>query len=354
MDVQTQTVAEAVAEILAVARVHDHLAGRAVDHLAGDTGAGGGDTGQLGLEYDGIDVFHLVGGAAHGNGTGHVGAIAVFQAAEVHGEEVALLNHLVPGHAVGQTGLGAGDHNGVKGVALAAVAEHTVDQLCCHFPLGHAGPDDLQRLFKGKLADALGLAHGFDFPGALCRAQIGEDILSGQERQAQTLFQPQIFAVAQLLLLRAQTGDLCLLQSGNEQGKAAVLLVEHLHGDAAVHAALRRFYVARIGEQPGLFAAHKHIAVGKGEAGGVALVLFVGDQDGVKLLLTQFFLNFCNTVHIPVSSDVGRGKLTMNREPCGLFCPTAMVPPWASTASCTILNPRPLPPASRERALSTR
>ena len=234
------------------------------------------------------------------------------------------------------------------------MAEHTVDQLRGHFPLGHAGLDNLQGLLKGQLADALGLAHGLDLLGALCGAQAGENLLRRQKRHAQRLFQLQIFAVVQLLLLRTQTGDLCLLQSGGEKGEPAVLPVEHLHGDAAVHGAFRRLYVARIGEQPGLFTADKHIAVGKGEAGGVALVLFVGDQDGVKLLFTQFFLNFCNTVHIPVSSDVGRGKLTINREPCGLFCPTAMVPPWASTASCTILNPRPLPPASRERALSTR
>ena len=44
----------------------------------------------------------------------------------------------------------------------------------------------------------------------------------------------------------------------------------------------------------------------------------------------------------------------MNTEPRGSFAPTAMLPPWALTASCTMLSPRPLPPASRERALSMR
>ena len=68
----------------------------------------------------------------------------------------------------------------------------------------------------------------------------------------------------------------------------------------------------------------------------------------------QLLLYSLHVIHMPVSSDVGRGKVTMKREPCGLFCPTAIEPPCALTASCTMLSPRPLPPASRERALSTR
>ena len=75
---------------------------------------------------------------------------------------------------------------------------------------------------------------------------------------------------------------------------------------------------------------------------------------GKSYKLDEFLLDPCDVVHIPVSSAVGRGKLTINTVPLGLFCPTAMLPPLACTASCTILSPRPLPPEARERALSTR
>ena len=50
---------------------------------------GGGDPGVLGLQHDVVDLLHLLGGLAHGDGAGHVGAVAVVQAAEIHGDKVA-------------------------------------------------------------------------------------------------------------------------------------------------------------------------------------------------------------------------------------------------------------------------
>ena len=99
---------------------------------------------------------------------------------------------------------------------------------------------------------------------------------------------------------------------------------------------------------------HDDRAVRYREARSVALVLLVGDEHAVKPAAAQLLLYSLHVIHMPVSSDVGRGKVTMKGEPCGLFCPTAIEPPCALTASCTMLSPSPLPPASRERALSTR
>lgn len=44
----------------------------------------------------------------------------------------------------------------------------------------------------------------------------------------------------------------------------------------------------------------------------------------------------------------------MNLLPLGLLPSTQTCPPWASTMCFTMARPSPVPPSSRERALSTR
>ena len=160
--------------------------------------------------------------------------------------------------------------------------------------------------------------------------------------------------MAQALLLGAQLFHAGLGQRRLNEPHQRVLPVEHLHLGAVAGGLLRRLDIAGIGQQPGLFPTDDHSAVGKGEARREALVLLIEDEQRVQMVFREFCLDSCDVVHIPVSSALGRGKLSIKTLPCGLFCPTVMLPPWASTASCTILSPRPLPPASRDRALSTR
>ena len=83
--------AVAVAEVFAVARVRDDLARRAVDGLAAHAGLCRRDTGQLRLENGLIDLVHLLGHKAERDGPGHIRAVALIQAAEVHRDEIAEL-----------------------------------------------------------------------------------------------------------------------------------------------------------------------------------------------------------------------------------------------------------------------
>ena len=353
VDIKAEGVAEAVAEVLAVAGLGDDVARGGVDLIAGDAGAGGGDTGKLRFEDDVVDVLHFVGSVADGDGSGHVGAVAMLEAAEVHGHEVALVDDLVAGDAMRHTGLFAGDDDGVEGVALAAVEQHAVHQLRRDLTLGHAGLDDAQHFRQRLFADGLRLAQIADLLLGLGGAQLGEYRLRGQKLHSQRLLIAEILGVAQLLLLGTETLHARFLECGLDQREAAVLAVEHLHIAAAGGGVGRGLDIAGVRDEPRGGARDNHGAVGEREAGGVALVLLVGNEHGVKIFFDQLFLNFFDVVHIPVSSGVGRGKLTVNFVPRGLFCPTVMLPPCSTTASCTILNPRPLPPASRERALST-
>lgn len=48
------------------------------------------------------------------------------------------------------------------------------------------------------------------------------------------------------------------------------------------------------------------------------------------------------------------GNVKKNVEPCPTLLSTRTVPPWLSTMCFTIARPSPVPPLSRERALSTR
>ena len=181
MDFQTQAVAVAVAEVFAVAGVGNDLPGGTIDLLAGNAGLRGGDGGQLRLENGIVHVLHLVGGVAHGHGAGHVGAVAHIGRAKVHGDKVALLNDPFPGDAVGQAGIGAGYHNGVKGQTGAAVLVHAVDQLRLKLQLGHAGLDAGDDLGKGSVGDGLRLAHQLQLPVLLGGAEGVDGLVEGYQ-----------------------------------------------------------------------------------------------------------------------------------------------------------------------------
>ena len=56
----------------------------------------------------------------------------------------------------------------------------------------------------------------------------------------------------------------------------------------------------------------------------------------------------------PPTSGVSQGKPTVNTLPSGSRRWAVTQPPWRRTVSRTMDSPRPVPPAARERALSTR
>ena len=327
MNVQTEAVAEAVAEVFTEARFRDDRAGSAVNLTAGDSGSAGGDAGQLRLQDGVIDLLHLVRRLTERDGARHVAAVSVLQAAEVHGDEVPRLKHSIPRNAVGLAGVLAGDDDGVKGIALAAKAEHAVDQLGGDFLLGHAGADDLQGLFQGLLADPLGGDHAAQLFFVLRGAKLFHERPGGLKAQAEQVLEIRILGVAELPVLGGERRELLLRKDPAEQTHLGVRVVIEQHLGAAAGRRFGRFDVAGVGDQPGLFPGDQDKAVREGKARGIALVLLVGQQKGVEPQGVEFFLNLQNVVHIPVSSDVGRGKLTMKTEPCGLLFPTRMLPP---------------------------
>ena len=253
-----------------------------------------------------------------------------------HGQEIARLQDAVPGDAVGQAGVLSGDDDGIKGVALAAETQHAVDELGCDLLLAHAGTDDLQGLVQRLLADGLGLLHKGDLFGVFGGAKLRHQIPGRHQRQSELLLELRVGGMRELLILGRDLLQLLFLQELLQYRCHRVGVVKLQDGDLRPDRAGGRLGIARVGQKPGLFPGYEDAAVRKRKAAGI------------------LFTDTCQMIHIPVSSDVGRGKLTTKTDPCGLLLPTSMLPPHCSTASCTMLRPRPLPPLWRERALSTR
>ena len=241
-------------------------------------------------------------------------------------------------------GVLSGDDDGVKGIAFTAAAEHPIDQFRGDFLLGHTGADDLQGLFQCFLTDPLCGDHAVQFLLVLGGAQLFHQRPCGMQPHTEQTLKIHIFRMTELAVFGCERGEILLCENLPEQAHFGVAVVIEQDLGTAACGCLGCFDVAGVGDQPGFLPGDQDKPVREGKAGGIALVFLISQQNGAETTLGKLFLDLNNVIHIPVSSDVGRGKLTMKTEPCGLLFPTRILPPWAVTASCTILRPRPLPP----------
>jgi len=291
-------VAEAVAEIGTVTGVLDDLPGGGVHVVAGGAGLGGGDARQLGLQHDVVDLLHLLGDAAHGHGAGHVRAIALIDATEVHGHEVAVLDLPVGGHGVGHTAVGTAGHDGVKGHILRASGQHQVLQPGGDLLLGDAGPDLLDDLVQSGLGDALGGDHPLDLLLVLALAQGDQQLRGGHQLAVQLLGIVAIVRHGHVRILEAQLLHMGLFHGGVDQVHIGVGGVGH--GDLGVlHLVVGGLDIAGVGEIEVPLPGHQGHAVGAGgvEAGGIEAVGLAGQQHTVQLIGRQLFRNFRKMVH---------------------------------------------------------
>ena len=304
MYVEADAVAEAMAEIRPVARVGDDLRRRAVYLRARDAGARRGYARLLRGQDRGVDVFHLIRGASDGDGAGHVGAVAVLHAAEVHGDEVARRDALVPRDAVGHAALRAGDDDGVEGVALRAVQAHPVGYLGGDLPLHRAGLQERQDLLQGLFRYPLRGDEAPELLLGLAGAQGDQQLLSGQQLAAQGALHAQVERVAELLLLGAEllyaqaVGQLA--QDGAE--RALPRRQQDLHARGRL--LLRGLYIARVRDEPGPLRADQRRAVRGQKARGVVDVPVVHEQDGVQARAGHGFFDSFGVCHFQSASNV--------------------------------------------------
>ena len=134
---------------------------------------------------------------------------------------------------------------------------------------------------KRGLADALGADHGGDLLLALDGAQLCEEVARAAKPDIQLLFPAEETRVAELLILRRDFFRAELGKGLAQSLHKRVLLVElaDLHALGLLFGGLD---IAGVRDQEGLFFSYENCAVGKGETRRVALVLLVGDKQGVK------------------------------------------------------------------------
>ncbi len=299
MDLHPHAVTEAVAEIGAVARTDDDGPGGAVHRLPCGTGFGGDDARGLGGQHRLIDPPHLLSGVTHRHGTGHVGAVAVIDAAEVHSDEFPIPDGLLGGDAVGQAAVGAGDHDGVEGHVLRSVVEHQILEPGGDLLLRDAGTDLLQDAFQGLLGDALGGDEGLNLLAVLYPAQLQQQLRGGHQLAGQSLSVGLIVPDGHIGVLKAHPAEALGLHDLPQQDGVSPAGPDLL--DLGVlDIAGSGLRIAGVGEIVGFPACYQSGAVGAGgvEAGGVEAVGLTGQQHGVQSEVIQFFRDLTKVIHV--------------------------------------------------------
>ena len=141
VDLQTDAVTEAVAEVLGVAGVGDDLAGGGVD-LAQRRPRPRAPRGRPAGRRTPArrSPAATARRRAEHEGAGHVGVVAADQRTEVDLDEVTRRQHRVGRPVMRDRRVGAGRHDGLERRSVGAVLEHQRLQLAADLPLGAARP----------------------------------------------------------------------------------------------------------------------------------------------------------------------------------------------------------------------
>ena len=101
--------------------------------------------------------------------------IAVIYRTEVHKDKLARFKGLIRGNAVGHGGSLAAEGDGLKGKVLRTVSQHIFVESQGNFFFGNALLNEVQRVFKCSLRNALSLGHHAYLFGSFYCSHIGDD-----------------------------------------------------------------------------------------------------------------------------------------------------------------------------------
>ena len=247
-----------------------------------------------------VDLVHLLGHKAERNGTGHVGAVALVEAAEVHRDEIAVLEHTLTGNAVRHAGVRAGNDDRLEGQALAAVLIQAVDQLRRDLFFRHAGLDDLAHLAERRVGDLLRLAHQLQLPRLLARAEGADLLLIRLEHGVQLGIVLRELAVGEIILLKAERLDGFGLDGAVDAQDIAVIAVNHLDGKVR-QIFFCGFDIAAVGKIIAPVLADDGDALGNVVLRGIVAADLAGQEQCVHLAGFQQGLHFIKVFHVEFS-----------------------------------------------------
>ena len=293
---QPESVAESVAEVLAVAGLTDHGVGQHVRLLAGHPLFDEFGRGLLGGENDVVDLLELVVRLAQEDRAREVGDVAIERDAHIDDDALAALEGAVAREAVRHRCPRPAADDRREGDAVAAVLADVLLDLPGHLLFRPARLDPLRNVLEGSVADVdRGLDRGqllrlLDHAQPLdhvrCRDQLRplclRQVLDGLPQRTMALigdvrgFKRDAFAAQPLQHIRQP-----LLH-------AADGLV-----DAVFHRLLGGLLpVAEVGGEHGVIVSDQQVGGRAGEAGEVAAVdragrLRTDDEERVELVLVQ-------------------------------------------------------------------
>ena len=205
---------------------------------------------------------------------------------------------------MGHTGIGAGNDDGIKGQALAAVFIEAVDQLRRKLLFRHALADAAADLRKGAIRDLLGLDHPLQLPRLLGGAECVDPLLRWDEFRVEPGGEAVQLRNGQICLLKAQGRDA-------EVGNVPVQLSKEVPAEVddlkVMDIVLCRFDIAAVGEVPGAVLAHNGVALGNVELRRVHTAVAGGQKQTLNLIIqngTVFFQIFqsCTLLFLAMAS----------------------------------------------------
>ena len=235
---------------------------------------------------------------AHSHCAGHIRAVAAEFAAEVHGDELPGLNGLLTGNAVGQAAVGAGDHDGVKGLVLRAVVQHFIEQQCGNFLFRNAGTDLAENVRQRFFRDPLSLDHTLQLRLILDGPQRPQKLRGGDQLTVKLLRKAAEIRRRHIFILIPHAGDVFLFDDLVDEGGVGMFPVRFPD--------LRTLYIARsslripaVGEIIAVVSSDDGHTVRPGgvKAGGVKAVGLAGQQHGVQAVGLQHTGDFFEMVH---------------------------------------------------------
>ncbi len=273
--------AEAVAEVLAVAGLVDHLAGGGVDVFALLAGADRLERRLLGGEHGLVDAPAFLARIAGRVGAGAIGAVAVDLGAHVEDDQLAFGDDPVAGLGVGLGAVRAGGDDRVEGEDPAAGADVSLEGVGD----GALGPAD-EPFFERRLQRRVGELRGL---GDQCQLPLVLDPPQPLDRAARG---DRLGALAEFLLQFGERPDrdVVVLEAdlaGEALGDAAEPIAGQGHAVPLGDLGGGALGVAEVGEEDPHAGAADRRSVGAGEAGQVTDVDQVGDQHLVELAVAE-------------------------------------------------------------------
>ena len=171
VDLQAEAVAQAVEELVAVARGGERVAGERVRLLAVDAGMDARLADFERCQHGVVDRARVVARLAEADGACHVGAVAGDAGAHVDDDRLAEGEHAVGGRGVRQRAVGSAGDMWIEGHALGAALAHVAVDLAGDLALGHAGLEVAAEVGEGLVGDGDGALDGGDLVGVFHGAQ---------------------------------------------------------------------------------------------------------------------------------------------------------------------------------------